>query len=422
MNVRDDGPDAPVPARGAGPARAAASADSASTPPSSAASAASAAAETEPSPASLLARRPGRRSVDDAALRALFEDVEATPWAHDFFALLRRIEGLTPDVPRLGRGLRPSQEAIRLGQEPELDFAPAALSSLTRGQNPAPRLGVRFFGLLGPQGPMPLHLTEYTRERLHQRGDPTLSRFLDVFHHRLLLHFYRAWAQSQPTVQHDRPASDRYAAWLGAASGLDGAQRPGDSLPQTARLFQAGLHGGRAQHAEGLEKILSLHFGVPVRIEQHVAHWLPVEDGERTRLGFARQRPERIGCELPQLGRNTAAGNKAWDRQYRFRVVLGPLTLRQYEGFLPDGDAWRPLNDWIRQYVGHNLQWELQPVLRHDEVPAAALSGRARLGFTSWTGRSGGRPHRHDRGDLRLHPRQRVKGRATPPASQGASS
>ena len=159
-----------------------------------------------------------------------------------------------------------------------------------------------------------------------------------------------------------------------------------------------------------------------LRIEQHVPHWLPVEDGERTRLGFARQRPERIGRELPRLGRNTSAGNKAWDRQYRFRVVLGPLTLRQYEGFLPDGDAWRPLNDWIRQYVGHNLQWELQPVLRRDEVPAAALSGSARLGFTSWTGRSGGRPHRHDRGDLHLHPQQRVKGRATPPASQGASS
>ena len=140
-----------------------------------------------PPPESLLARRPEKRNERDAALRALFEDVEATPWAHDFFALLRRIEGLTPDVPRLGRGLRPSQEAIRLGQEPELDFAPAALQSLTRGQNPAPRLGVRFFGLLGPQGPMPLHLTEYTRERLHQRGDPTLSRFLDVFHHRLLL-------------------------------------------------------------------------------------------------------------------------------------------------------------------------------------------------------------------------------------------
>ena len=104
------------------------------------------AAAAELRPEHLLARRPekrGERGERDEALRALFEDVEATPWAHDFFALLRRIEGLSPDVPRLGRGLRPSQEAIRLGQEPELDFAPAALASLTRGQGPAPRLGVR---------------------------------------------------------------------------------------------------------------------------------------------------------------------------------------------------------------------------------------------------------------------------------------
>ncbi|OWQ84152.1 hypothetical protein CDN99_25065 [Roseateles aquatilis] len=387
-----------------------------------ASSAASGAVGDERDPALLLLRQRERRTAREAALQSLFEDVESRPWAYDFFALLRRIEGLTPDAPRLGRGVRPSQEAIRLGEEPELDFAPAALASLTRGAGPAPRLGVRFFGLLGPQGPMPLHLTEYARERLHQRGDATLTRFLDVFHHRLLLHFYRAWAQSQPAVQHDRPASDRYGAWLGAAVGLDDGLRPRDSLPQTARLFQAGLHGGRAQHPEGLAKIVSLHFGVPVRIEQHVAHWLPVEDGERTRLGHARNRGERIGAVSPALGRNTTAGNKAWDRQYRFRVVLGPLTLRQYQRFLPDGDAWKPLNDWIRQYVGHNLQWELQPVLRRDEVPAAALSGQARLGFTSWTGRSGGRPHDHDRGDLRLHPRQRVRGRAPTSASMPAST
>ncbi|QPF75639.1 type VI secretion system baseplate subunit TssG [Roseateles sp. DAIF2] len=340
-----------------------------------------------------------------AALQALFEQVEARPWAHDFFALLRRIEGLSPEAPRLGRAARPQQEPIRLGQEPELDFAPAALASLTQGRR-APRLGVRFFGLLGPQGPMPLHLTEYARERLHQRGDPTLSRFLDVFHHRLLLHFYRAWAQSQPTVQHDRPAGDRYAAWLGASTGLDGGLRPADALPQTARLFQAGLLGGRAQHPEGLVKILSLHFGVPVRIEQHVPHQLQIEDGERSRLGHARNRAERIGATPAALGRNTAIGNKAWDRQYRFRVVLGPLSLAQFERFLPDADAWRPLNDWIRQYVGHRLQWELRPLLRRDQVPPAALGRRVRLGLTSWAGHAGGRPHRQDRGDLRLHPEQ----------------
>jgi type VI secretion system protein ImpH len=338
-----------------------------------------------------------------AALQALFDQVAAAPWAHDFFALLRRIEGLTPHAPRLGRALRPGQEAVRLGQEPELDFAPAALSSFTPGRA-APRLGVRFFGLLGPQGPMPLHLTEYTRERLHQRSDPTLARFLDVFHHRLLLFFYRAWAQAQPTVQHDRPADDRYAAWLGAAVGLSGTVRPQDTVPQRARLFHAGLLGGCGRHPEGLAKILSLHFGVPVRIEQHVPHWLPIDVQDRSRLGHARNRPERVGATPSRLGHNTSAGSKLWDRQFKFRVVLGPLTLAQYESFLPDGSAWRPLNDWIRQYAGPGLLWDVQPLLARQQVPAPQLGRHARLGLTSWGGHTGHRPHPQDRGDLRLRP------------------
>jgi len=129
-----------------------------------------------------------------AALASLFRALAASPREHDFFAVLRHIEALCPELPPIGTAPRPAQEAIRLGQDAELAFAPAAVGSFHADARPAPRLGVLFFGLLGPQGPMPLHLTEYTRERLHHRGDPTLARFLDVFHHRLLLFFYRAWA------------------------------------------------------------------------------------------------------------------------------------------------------------------------------------------------------------------------------------
>ena len=72
---------------------------------------------------------------------------------------------------------------------------------------------LRLFGLFGPHGPMPMHVTELARERLRAHQDPTLARFSDIFHHRLLALFYRSWAQNQPTVQHDRPKNDRFAAW-----------------------------------------------------------------------------------------------------------------------------------------------------------------------------------------------------------------
>jgi type VI secretion system protein ImpH len=337
----------------------------------------------------------------EAALAALFDAVEAEPRRHDFFAVLRLVESLRPQWPRFGQALRPSQEALRLGQDAELDFAPAALQSFDAGARAAPRLGVRFFGLLGPQGPMPLHLTEYVRERLRFRGDATSARFLDLFHHRMLLLFYRAWAQAQPAVHLDRTDDDRFAAWLGAACGSDGRAREGTPLPREAPLFQAGLLGARSRHPEGLTKLLSLHFGVPVRIEQHVAQWLVLAASDRSRLGFAKNRAERARSPLPRLGIDTTGGHKVRDRQYKFRIALGPLKLAQYEGFLPGGRAWPALQAWVRHYTGVSLQWDVQLVLARDEVPEPKLGRRVRLGVTTWIGRRGAE---RERNDLRLRP------------------
>ncbi len=339
------------------------------------------------------------------ALDRLFSEVQKAPHAFDFFALLRRVECLSPDSPRFGRALRPSQEALRLGQEPALDFAPAALATFGfEGAGTAPRLGVRFFGLLGSQGPMPLHLTEYVRERQRFRNDPTAARFLDVFHHRLLSLFYRAWAQSQPAVQHDRPEEDRFAAWLGATLGMGAEIRTQGRLPEAARLFQAGLLGARSRHPEGLVKLLSQYFNVPVRIEPCVSHWMTIDAADRTQLGFARNRPERGEGFPAALGSASTAGRRVHDRQYKFRVALGPLTWAQYRRFLPcGGEAWLALRDWVRQYAGLDLRWDLQLCLAAAEVPEPRLGRRVPLGVATWLGRSR-RAGARDRADLRLRP------------------
>ena len=351
------------------------------------------------------AHRPARVRVNGPTdppeqLQALLDEVAREPWAHDFFALLRRVEVLQPRAPRLGQALRPSQEALRLGQEPALDFAPAALArlDLTGSQ---PRLGVRFFGLVGPQGPMPLHFTEYVRDRARNHADPTLARFLDMFHHRLLSLFYRAWAHTQPVVHRDRPAEDRYAAWLGAAIGLHAGTPGQDTLPDAAKLYQAGLLSQRSRHPEGLRKLLSHYFGVPVAVRQNVGHWLLLQDAERAHLGTAFGRSRAL-----RLGRSATIGHKVWDRQYSFRIALGPLTLAQYLAFLPGTPGWRQLQDWVTLYAGMDKHWDVELCLAGPEVPAPRLGRHVRLGLTSWAGAGAGtgrRPPR-DRSDLRLRP------------------
>lgn len=355
-------------------------------------------ADAAPSPPA----RPERSAAErHAAIAALFRGLGAAPREHDFFAVLRHVESLRPELPRIGTALRPAQEALRLGQDPELDFAPAALESFSVDARPAPRLGVRFFGLLGPQGPMPLHFTEYVRERLRFRGDATLARFLDIFHHRLLSLFYRAWAQAQPTVHHDRPDADRFGAWLGASFGAQGAGAAPRALPDNARLFQAGLLGARSRHPEGLGKLLKQYFRVPVRIDPHALQWLVLAEEDRSRLGFSRSRPERSGTLAPQLGVSATSGSKWRDRQYKFRIALGPLTLARYHEFLPGGRAWSRLREWVQHYAGLDLRWDVELALRADQVPEPRLGRAARLGVSTWIGRT---EVPRDRNDLRLRP------------------
>jgi type VI secretion system protein ImpH len=323
-----------------------------------------------------------------------FAELAAAPYRYDFYQTLRRLECLYDEKPRWGRALRPIDEPVRLGQDPDLSFAPSPLASFeTRGDR-APRLQVRLFGLFGPNGPLPLHLTEYAHERLTHAGDPTFSRFLDIFHHRFLALFYRAWAQAQPSVNHDRPRDDRFTVYVGSFAGIAPPSfRNRDAVPDLAKLFHVGALIRQVRNAEGLEQILAHFFRVPARIEQFVGHWLRLETRERTRL-------EADGAPL---GAGAVLGGRVWDRQHKFRIHLGPLTLEQYESFLPGGAPLRKLVDWVRMYLCYELDWDVRMLLTQSEVPKLSLGGSTRLGWTTWLGR---RRKATPADDLHLDPKQ----------------
>ena len=322
---------------------------------------------------------------------ALFRALAAEPYRYDFYETMRRLECLFADRPRWGRAPRPVDEPIRLGQEPALAFAPSPLASFDPGQDGAPpRLQVHLFGLLGPNGPLPLHVTEYVRERLRNAGDPTVSRFLDLFHHRFLALFYRAWAQAQPHVNRDRPDDDRFAVYVGAFVGVaPAALRNRDRVPDLARFFHAGTLIRHARNGDGLAAVLRHFFGVPAAIEEFVGHWMALGPRERTFLG-------RDGATL---GAGTVLGGRVWDRQHKFRIHLGPLTLARYESFLPGGAPLAQLVDWVRTYLCFELAWDVRLRLRENEVPPLVLGRAGRLGWTTWLGP---RPPGTDADDLCL--------------------
>jgi len=313
----------------------------------------------------------------EADALAFFAELAAAPYQYDFYQTLRRLECLHEGKPRWGQALRPVDEPVRLGQDPDLSFAPAPLASFETQDGKTPRLQVRLFGLFGPNGPLPIHLTEYARERLQHAGDPTLSRFLDVFHHRFLALFYRAWAQAQPHVNRDRPKDDRFTTYVGAFLGMSPATlRDRDSLPDLAKFFHVGALIRQVRNSEGLARILQHFFRVPVQIEEFVGHWLSLSTGERSSLS----------SERAALGSGAVLGSRVWDRQHKFRIRLGPLTLQQYESFLPGGGHLRKLVDWVRLYLCFELDWDVRLLLKRNEVPKLTLGGGRRLGWTTWLG------------------------------------
>jgi type VI secretion system protein ImpH len=319
------------------------------------------------------------------------------PWAYDYFALMRRLESLAVTAPRWGRALLPGAEPVRVGQEPSLSFAPASFSRFEAATTHSPpRLRQHFFGYLGPNGPLPVHLSDFIRERVLNHGDPTWLAFLDTFSHRFALFFYRAWAQARPAVGLDRPREDGFRRQVGALVGIGTAARQErDEIHDDARLHFAGHLVRRVHNAEGVEAVLASYFGVPVRLEPWVGHWMALPAQELTRLGRG-----EAACSL---GKGAMLGRHAWDRQHRVRLHVGPLTLERYRDFLPIGSGRPVLQRWMQQLLGGELYWDAELILEKEEVPPTRLGthkGNApRLGWVSWLGARG---RTRDAADVRI--------------------
>ncbi|WP_322082373.1 type VI secretion system baseplate subunit TssG [Burkholderia sp. BCC1972] len=327
----------------------------------------------------------GIQPAAEAARRdAWWARLRAAPHGYDLFQALRWLDALSPGRPPLGRATRPRDEPVRLGQQPSLAFAASMLAGVhDEGGTMPPRIAIHGFGLFGPNGPLPTHLTEYAYERAAQHDDPTFAAFADVFHHRLILLFYRAWADAQPTVSLDRPGRARFdgyvASLIGRAAHGDQPNAPADAdtLAPHARYFHAGHLVRHTRNPEGLVQILRRHFGVDARIVEHVPQWVAIERSQRCTIRATRP-TLRVGA--------VALGIAVRDAQSRFRIVLGPLSLDAYRRFLPGGPHARQLAQWVREYVGIEFDWDVQLELAADAVPALALGEPQGIGRTAWLG------------------------------------
>ncbi|TIP09389.1 type VI secretion system baseplate subunit TssG [Mesorhizobium sp.] len=327
--------------------------------------------------------------------------VEGLSDTFDFFELLRRLErrgGL------FGYSGHADREPARLGQHVRLSFSAKDVVEFreatvkTPGKEGAPaRVTVANLGLMGPEGPMPLHLTRWVLDRLSQRwftgadgqqtSDTTFVDFVNILQHRMIALYYRAWADAHPAVQVERAVGGRVRAMLEAMAGIG---LPGTHNPDldAVKLRQAASLASQVDGPERLTLFLAEAFKVPVQIKEFVATWMTIPATLQTRLARA----------FAVLGRGATIGPRVFSRQSRIELRVGPLGYEEFKAFLPGGQRLKMFKQAVRDMVGESLDVDLRIVLAREAVPQPRI-GAVQLGRTTWLARPA---ERGDADDMRL--------------------
>ena len=221
-----------------------------------------------------------------------------------------------------------------------------------------------------------------------------MPAFLNVFHHRLISFFYRAWAANQKALDLDRTNDQRFTLFIGSFFGLGmESLQSRDTIQDWAKLYFAGRLACQARTAEGLVAILREYFDIRTELQTFVGHWMDLPPDSVCELGKSPQ--------TGALGVNAIVGSRFYESQLKFRIRLGPMKFKDYERVLPDGGAFQRLRFWVMNYCGEHYFWDAQLVLEASEVPGTQLGQAGRLGWTTWLKTL---PFCRDADDLILNP------------------
>lgn len=315
------------------------------------------------------------------------------PQRFDFFQAMRLLGHVArrQGMPPPGDDVPPDQELARFRVVPGLSFPTSALAPVKdRAASDQPNvveLAVTFLGLTGPNGVLPYHYTRLLLERVRAK-DTSTRDFFDLFQRRLVTLFHRAWEKYRLPFTFERTRLDAgihepdpATQVLHCLSGFGTEHLRGRlQVADGAFVYYAGHFAHYPRSALALEGMLAEYFDIPVQVLQLQGQWLYLEPEDCSRMPTLGD-PEGRNC---LVGVSLMAGSRIWDIQSRFRLRLGPLSYEQFRRLLPGGDMLLPVGQFARTYVGAELDFDVQLVLRREEVPTCQLGDEAMLGWNTW--------------------------------------
>jgi type VI secretion system protein ImpH len=316
------------------------------------------------------------------AKKPLDQELADEPYRFEFFQAVRLLEKVFPERRAVGREALPHEEIVRFRSRMSLGFPASEIHEFADSfddHNDRQKLEmfINFMGMVGVSGVMPVHYTELIMERVRYR-DTAMWMFMDIFTHRSVSMFFRAWEKYRFPVSYER-GEDDFTAFLFDFTGLGTKGMRGRmDLADESLLPYGGLIAQKPHSATALGNILSDYFRVKAKILQFFGQWLDLDGASITKLGQANS----------GLGTTAIIGARVWEQQSKFRIVLGALTFNEFQAFLPSGTAYKPLQSIVRFMHGAEFDFDVQLILQAKQVPSTILTTRAKrrpmLGWTSY--------------------------------------
>ncbi len=315
----------------------------------------------------------------------------------DFFAAARLLQIITNT--RLGGDRQADEESIRLTAKASVSFPPSELATIETRDDGKLEMEATFLGLTGPSGALPQHYTQLIIDRLRSK-DSTLNDFMNVFNHRWLSLFYRAWEknvfpaafETAIAVDNEDDVSDSLWCLIGYGTGN---LRNRQDFQEAAMLHYSGHFANSCRTSSSIASVLADWFTVDVEISQFRGQWLRMDEADQSKMGDA-----PMGMSLNnRLGIDTVVGSRIWNVENRFRVIIAALPYPRFIEFSPQGKKLAELLSIVRAYVGPQFDFDVQVLLDRREVPGTVLgdpSSPSQLGWNTWLGNW---PHAYDAAD-----------------------
>jgi type VI secretion system protein ImpH len=338
----------------------------------------------------------GRRK-DTALIERLFDESDR----FEFFQAVRLLEWSRPDRGAqfaVGYDFEPSEEPVRFRAHASQAFPAAAITALREGLHGdeaakpprPPEMTVSFMGLTGPQGVLPEHYTRLVIDRMHD-NDHAMREFFDLFNHRVISLFHRAWAKYRLFIEYERtlrvtgqskldPITQAFYCLIGLGTPhLRGRLEVEDET----LLYFAGHKAMTRPIALSLQLVLCEHFQTAIELQQFHGQWLAINQYEQSRLPDLDAAPS-----MNEIGVTAMLGRRIWDVQSKFRVRIGPLDYHRFRRFLPTGRSYLELCQLVRLHVGPEYDFDVQLILLAHDVPRCHLGRNGRdgshLGWNTW--------------------------------------